>query len=123
MVFKELAKRGVGGVVDPIPAGPVQPAYFDEIVDKVVARLEQVFVRCLLEPGREVLSYTFVRLVVFSESRHGCVAVVVCRGRDIEACCDLMRPSCLAAMESTVTRRRPCDKSDRNRSWSKGTPR
>lgn len=95
VVFEKLAKRCVGGFFDPFVAGPVQPARFEEIIDKLVARLEKLAMRCLFKPGRDVHFYKFVHLVFFSKSRHGCVAIVVCLGRDIEARCDLMQPSLL----------------------------
>lgn len=85
VVFEKLTKRCVGRIFYPFAAGPVQPTRFEEIIDKLVARPEKLAMRCLFKSGRDVHFYKFVRRVLFSKRRHGCVATVVCLGRDIEA--------------------------------------
>lgn len=85
VVFEKLAKRCVGRIVNPLGAGPIQPACLGEIIDKLVARSKKEVLSCLLESGRDVLFYKFVRRIFVWESRHGYVAVLVYAGRDIEA--------------------------------------
>lgn len=98
VLIEKLAKRYVGRIVNPLGTGPVQPARLGEIVEQLVARSEKACMSCLLQSGRDISFHIVVRLVYIWESRHGNVAVLVYAGRDIEARCDLMRPSVLKSV-------------------------
>lgn len=87
VLFEKLAKCAVGSIQNQFFAGPAQVALLAEIIDELVARLEKMAMRCLFERGGNFLLHIFVRRKFVSKARHGCVAVPVCNGRDIEARC------------------------------------